>query len=83
MGEERSTHGKDENIYKILVKNLEGRDLSEDLSVDGRIILEWILEKQGGRRLLDSTGSGQGPVIDSCEHGNGPSVSIKGWEFLD
>jgi len=32
---------------------------------------------------LDSSGSGQGLVGDSCEHGNEPSGSIKGGEFLD
>jgi hypothetical protein len=26
---------------------------------------------------LDSFGSGEGPVADSCEHGNEPSSSIK------
>jgi hypothetical protein len=26
---------------------------------------------------LDSSGSGYGPVVGSCEHGNGPSGSIK------
>jgi hypothetical protein len=26
-----------------------GRDHSEDVGVDGKIILEWILEKQGGK----------------------------------
>jgi hypothetical protein len=30
------------NAYKILVGNLRGRDQSEDLGVDGRIILKWI-----------------------------------------
>jgi hypothetical protein len=29
--------------------NVRGRDHSEDLDVDGRIILEWILEKYGGK----------------------------------
>jgi hypothetical protein len=29
------------------LENLKGRDNSEDLSVDGKIILEWILRKQG------------------------------------
>jgi hypothetical protein len=28
-------------------------------------------------------GSAKGPVAGSCEHGNGPSGSIKGGEFLD
>jgi len=30
-----------------------------------------------------ASGSGWEPVVDSCEHGNGPSGSIKGGEFLD
>jgi len=29
--------------------NLKGIDLLEDLDVDGTILLEWILEKEGGR----------------------------------
>jgi hypothetical protein len=32
---------------------------------------------------LNSAGSGQNPVVGSCEHGNEPSSSIKGGEFLD
>jgi hypothetical protein len=40
-----STHVRDENTNKILVGKLEGRDRSEDLGVDGKIILEWILGK--------------------------------------
>jgi hypothetical protein len=32
---------------------------------------------------LDSFGSRQGPVADSCEHSNEASGSIKCWEFLD
>jgi hypothetical protein len=32
---------------------------------------------------LDSSGSGEGPVAGSCEHGNEPSGSIKGGEFFD
>jgi len=32
---------------------------------------------------LDSSGSGQGPAAGSCQHGNEPSGSIKGKEFLD
>jgi hypothetical protein len=33
------------NTYKILVGKTEGRYHTEDLSVDGMIILEWILVK--------------------------------------
>jgi hypothetical protein len=34
---------------KFWSKNLKGRDMSGDLGVGGRIILEWILEKMGGK----------------------------------
>jgi hypothetical protein len=30
----------------ILLQNVKGRDHAEDVGVDGRIILEWILGKQ-------------------------------------
>jgi hypothetical protein len=33
--------------------------------------------------LLDSSGSGQRPVADCCEHSNEPSGYIKGREILD
>jgi hypothetical protein len=31
---------------------------------------------------LDISDSEQGPVVGSCEHGNEPSGTIKGGEFL-
>jgi hypothetical protein len=36
--------GRDENVYKILIGKFEGHQL-EELGVEGRIILEWILKK--------------------------------------
>jgi len=36
-----------------------------------------------GRCGLNAGGSGQGPVVGSCEHSNESSGSIKVWEFLD
>jgi hypothetical protein len=39
--------GEMRNAYKILSGKSEGRDHSEDLGVDRRIILEWILGKWG------------------------------------
>jgi len=44
MGGTRSTRRSDECIQRWL-ENLKGRDHSEDLGVDGRIISEWILGK--------------------------------------
>jgi hypothetical protein len=32
---------------------------------------------------LESSGSGEVPVADSCEHNNEPLGSIKGEKFLD
>jgi hypothetical protein len=47
------------------LENLKGKEHSEGLGVDGRIILEIILEKQVGSCGLDSSGSEQGPVTGS------------------
>jgi hypothetical protein len=45
MGGTYSTRGRDEKCIQILVGKSEVGDHSEDLGVDGRIILEWILWK--------------------------------------
>jgi hypothetical protein len=47
MDGSRSTHGTDEkNIQNFgRKKTLRGRDHLENLGVDGKIILEWSLEK--------------------------------------
>jgi len=37
--------GERRNAYLFWMKNLKGRDYSEDLVVDGWIILQWILGK--------------------------------------
>jgi hypothetical protein len=37
--------GEMRNYYKILVGRHEGKEHSENVVVDGRIILEWILGK--------------------------------------
>jgi len=46
------------NAYNISVGKPEAKRKLEDLGVNGRIILEWILGKWKGRRGLDSSGSG-------------------------
>jgi hypothetical protein len=45
MGGHVARMGEIRNAYKFLVINLKRRDFLEDLCVDGKIILEWILEK--------------------------------------
>jgi len=54
------------NICKIRSGSLKGRDHSQDLGVDGRKILEWMLEKYGESCGPDSYGSGYGTIADSC-----------------
>jgi hypothetical protein len=43
MGGACNTHGKREMLTLFWLENLKGRDQSEELDVDGKIILEWIL----------------------------------------
>jgi hypothetical protein len=69
--------GEVRNAYRILVGNAMETDHLQKLGVDEKIILG----KWGGCGL-DSSGSGYGPVVGSCEHGNEPLGSIKGGEFL-
>jgi hypothetical protein len=43
-------HAWDEKcVKKFWSENLKGGDHAKDLGVDGRVILEWILGKQGGK----------------------------------
>jgi hypothetical protein len=62
--------------------NLKRRHHSEDLGIDGRIILECILGKVG-RCGMNVSGSGQELVAGSCEYDNERLGSIKGGIFLD
>jgi hypothetical protein len=59
------------------LESLKGVDHLEDLVVNGLIILERIFENKVATYGVDSSGSRQGPVAGSCEHGNEPSGSIK------
>jgi hypothetical protein len=46
MGRACSTHGIDEKcVPTFWSEDLKGRHYSEDLGVDGHVILEWILGK--------------------------------------
>jgi len=45
MGGAYSTHEGREMLAKFWSRNLKGRNHSEDVGIDGRVILEWILGK--------------------------------------
>jgi hypothetical protein len=74
--------GQKRNAYLILVGKPEGRRPL------GRPRRRWVdnvkmdLERMGWYGL-ERSGSGQGKVECSCEHGNEPSGSIKCWEILE
>jgi hypothetical protein len=68
---------------QILVGIPERKNNSEELGVDGRIILERIFGNRVGRCGKHTSGSGYRPVAGSCEHGDEPPGSIKGGEFPD
>jgi hypothetical protein len=52
------------------MRNFSRKALREDMRVNGRIILKWILNNRVGRCGLDACGRGQGPVAGYCENGN-------------
>jgi hypothetical protein len=62
---------------------MKGRDHSDNLGADGKIMFNWDLGKWVGTCGLNASGSGQGPVTDSCECNNKPSSSRTDEEFLD
>jgi hypothetical protein len=52
-----------------LVEKLKISSYLEILGIDARIILEWILNRVENSKLY-LFGSGQGPVVVSCEDGD-------------
>jgi len=50
MGRACSTHGRKREMHAIFwLENLKGRDQLEDLGIHGKVTLEWILGKYGGK----------------------------------
>jgi hypothetical protein len=60
-------HGRTGKGLQVLLGRLEGKRILEELGMDGKIILQWILRK---RCELDSYGSGFGPGWNYSEFSN-------------
>jgi hypothetical protein len=74
--------GEIRNAYNTLVAKTEGEDSSEDLGVDEKIILEWILGKEGGKLWTERICSGQGPVAGFVNTVMNLQVPYKAGNFL-
>jgi hypothetical protein len=75
------THWRDEQFLQNFGRKYEGRRPLARLVHRWEDNIRTDLRERGAGCELDSYGSGQGPVAGFCEHGNDPSVSIKGGEF--
>jgi hypothetical protein len=64
-------------------KKQKGKDNLEDLGVDVMIILNGPWRNEIGSCGMDSSNSRQDPAADSYDHGNEPSGSTLGGDFLD
>jgi hypothetical protein len=56
--------------------NLKGGDLLDDLGLNGRIVLQYIIKKRRGCEV-DSSDSGQGSLLAACCEGKGRFGPIK------
>jgi hypothetical protein len=74
--------GEKINPQNFLVENLKERGHFEELKVNVRIILKWILRNRIGGCAFGSSDSGQGPVESSYAHGTEQSGSVKSYGFL-
>jgi hypothetical protein len=71
-------------MYAVFwLENLKGRGHWEDLSVDGKIILEWMLGKWCEGVEWIRLDQGQGSMVGCCEYGDEPASYIKGGGFID
>jgi hypothetical protein len=78
-----STHEGNDKCINSLIRKLEEQTSAGGKGTNERIILKLILKNRVLGCSLDSSGSGQGPVAGCCEHGEKPSGSTKGREFIN
>jgi len=81
MGGHVARMGEIRNATKILVGKPEGKRPLGKPRPRWEDNIRMDLQKIGCG--MDSSGSGQGPVVGSCEHSNEPLGSIKGREYPD
>jgi hypothetical protein len=67
------------NSYIILPENINCRDLAEDLGVDRKILLEWIMEKDCGKLWTGCIWYRIGTLVKNCNEYSG---FIKADNFL-
>lgn len=77
------TNGDRRGAYKCLWGNRRERSHLDDLSVDGRIILEWIFKKRGRGCVYRIYLSDDRDVEGFCEHCNEHSSTIRCGDVLD
>jgi len=63
-------HGYAETVLITFDGRLKERNSWEELHLDGKLLLKWILKKQHGLVKRDKSESRQSPVASCCEHGN-------------
>jgi len=69
-------------VHTGVVGKSEGKNHLEDLDINRRLILRWYFKKyDGGMDLIVWFRISTSPGF--CEHGHGPSYSIKLQHFLD
>jgi len=84
LSEHAECIGDIRNAYNVLIgKGLNGRDNFEELGIDRKVTLKWILGNKLRACGRDTSGSGKGQVAGSCEHDNETSRSVTYEELLD
>jgi hypothetical protein len=74
------TRGRDEKCIQNLDRKTWRDETTSDLDSDGRIILEWILEKPVGKVW---TGCNWLKIVGCCKHSDEPLLGTENGEFLD